>query len=138
MLIILFIIIAVLYHISLACIDAFFNKMIRRNIKDWENLPEFEWITVFLLIGGSFIPLAMLWIISPFHAIVYGICFCFVQWDLIFGKIVYGEWFKDQPMLKVRGKWRKISLVRVILLRAAIGTSLLITLLIWFDVIIEL
>lgn len=135
---IIFIIVSVYFQITLACIDSFFNKMIRKNVEDWEKLPEYGWITFFLLGGGTFIPPALLWIISPFHAIVYGICFCFVQWDLIFGKIVYGEWLKDQPMMKIGKKWRKIGLGKVLIIRALVGTSLLATLLIWYDIIIAL
>lgn len=119
--IVLFIIMAVLLQICLACIDGFFNRMIRNHIEDWEKFSEFEWITWFLLVGCTFLPALMIWTISEFHALIYGISFCIVQWDLIFGRIVYGGWTNDTPSIKFRGKWRSMRLRYAIMLRGLVG-----------------
>jgi hypothetical protein len=125
---ILFVILSVVFQTCIALVDAFFNKMIRTNIENWENLDEFKWITIFLLGGFTFLPPAIIILISPFYGILYGICFCFVPWDIFFGKIVYGKWFADTPSLKIGSKWYKMKLWKAIVLRILIGIGLIVLL----------
>ena len=120
------IILAIFFQFCLALTDAFFNKMIRERIENWEELSEFEWITVTLLFGCTFLPAGMLALVSITAAWLYLLAFCFVQWDVIFGRIVYKKWFGDTPMMKVRGKWYKIRLAYVVVLRLLIGVALLV------------
>ena len=129
---IVLIILAVLFQICLATTDALFNKMIRNHVENWEDLGEFEWITLTLLVGCSFLPAGMLATISFKAVWLYGVIFCFVQWDMIFGKIVNNKWFGDTPMMKCGGKWLRISLRKVLIIRIAIGVALLCGGLIYF------
>jgi hypothetical protein len=122
-LLVVFIILAVIFQISLACVDAFFNRMIRNNIENWEDLDDYHWITLFLLFFCTFIPVGMIWMISEFHALIYGICYCIVQWDVIFGRIVYGKWLGDTPSMKIGGKWFKMKLRYVFMLKGLIAAA---------------
>ena len=116
-----FIILSILFQLCLACTDAYFNKMIRKNIPNWEELKDFKWITLVLLIGCTFLPPGIIALFSLRFAAIYGLCYCFVWWDLIFGKIVYGKWRGDMPSIKVGGTWHRMKLWKAIALRVLIG-----------------
>jgi len=120
------IICSVFYHVCLSVTDSAFNRIIRRNINGWSTFPEWEWISFFFLGGCTFTPAFMIGIFSVKCGAIYLTVSCFFQWDLIFGKLVYGGWFDDTPSFKFFGKWRFTSLWKAVLTKVLVGILLLV------------
>ncbi len=123
----LFIIVSSLYIVSLALIDGLFNRLIFRDIKKlpYESkekaviyqLPEWRYIGVFFLVV---LPVLIPLIVSYFlgglqYVLVYLAVLLFWQWDVIFGKLVFEDWFGDSPSIALPFVgWLKFNIFVVI------------------------
>jgi hypothetical protein len=123
---ILFSFFVILYNLCLAVTDAAFNRIIRSNIPDWERFKEWEAVTICFNAGCVFLPYMLVLLISPIYALLYVINSCFVFWDVVFGKLVFGRWSGDHPSGKVLGHWLRIRLWKLISLRVGFGVFSLI------------
>jgi hypothetical protein len=136
-----FIIISVLYVSSIAIIDGCFNRLVFREYrkfayssKEKQNIlraKEWRVIGVFmLLVLPFFIPFIVSYAIGGIpYVLLYLIVFNIVEWDLIFGYLVFDNWFGDTPSIALPGiGWIHVPLKRSIYLRLFI-LSLAITLL---------
>jgi hypothetical protein len=119
---IIFSFLVVLYNLCLAVTDAAFNRMIRNSIVNWEQFREWEAITICFNAGCVFLPYMFVLMISSTYALLYVINTCFVFWDVVFGKLVFGKWTGDHPSGKVLGKWIRIRLWKLITLRTIFGS----------------
>lgn len=125
-----FILLSLIYVISLAIVDGIFNRLVFREYKKLSysskekqeiyNLPEWRTIGVFLLILlPVVIPVSASFLIGGVRFVfIYLIVLMLVPWDIIFGKLVFNDWFGDTPSiaLPLLG-WKSVSLKNVILLR---------------------
>lgn len=131
----LFITSSALYVTSLAAIDGIFNRLIFRNNRalPYEHiikrkiysLPEWQYIGIILLI---ILPLLLPLFVSYSHgglshALTYLIVLLLIQWDMIFGKIVFNDWFGDKPSIALPYLgWVSFSLKLVIITRLMLAT----------------
>ena len=119
---VLFSFFVILYNLCLAVTDAAFNRIIRNNIKNWEQFREWEIITICFNAGCIFLPYMFVLMISSIYSLLYVINTSFILWDVIFGKLVFGKWTGDHPSGKVFGKWIRIRLWKLITLRILSGS----------------
>ena len=132
----IFILISAIYIICLALVDGLFNQLVFREHAsepiDSEvkqriyTLPEWKGIGIVLLaILPAILPTIALLILSDLeHLLVYWIVLLVVQWDMIFGKVVFHDWWGDIPSicLPIIG-WQRYPLWLMTLLR--LGAALL-------------
>ncbi len=138
-----FVLISTIYVLSLAVVDGLFNRLVFRADRKLPygssgkrkiyHLPEWKYIgVIFLVVLPLIIPLAVSWMIGGLkYVLVYLAIFSLVQWDMIFGKLVFDSWFGDTPSIDLpKIGWISISIYKSILTRLAIFVFLLMTL--WF------
>jgi hypothetical protein len=135
---ILFIIISVVYIISIAIVDGAFNRLIFREhrTKPYHSpekqqiLGMWEWKVVgllYLLVIPVIIPTIVSYALGGlYYAMIYLTVFCVIQWDVIFGKIVFGHWLGDTPhmALPLIG-WFTMPLLKAVQLRLVLAIVLL-------------
>jgi hypothetical protein len=122
-----------------------FNRLIFREIRkasyfSEEKKPIYErneWVFVtffFLIFLGFIAPVAGSYAIGGMkYVFVFLAVFCFTSWDLIFGRIVFDDWFGDIPSMKVpvRG-WIHTPLKQNLCVRGALGALCVLILLIFY------
>lgn len=125
-----FITISALYVCCLAIIDGVFNRLVFRSNKKlpYEHiakqkiylLPEWRYIGVILLVVlPVFFPAAAAYAIGGWQKVLtYLIVLLLVQWDMIFGKIVFNDWWGDKPSIALPFiGWTSFSLRLIIISR---------------------
>lgn len=110
---IIFIIISAIYITSLAVIDGMFNRLIfrkHRTLSYYSHqkqkiLKLWEWnvITILFLF---LIPIVIPCVVSLAlggvrYMLLYISVLLFIQWDIIFGKIVFNNWLGDHPSMSL-------------------------------------
>ncbi len=108
-----FIILSALYNVILAIIDGCFNRLVFRENKALPYAADAkqkiynsylrEWTMIgvlLLLVLPVFLPVGMLLLFAGLkYTIAYLIGMLVVQWDMIFGKIVFDSWTADTPTI---------------------------------------
>lgn len=128
--ILIFIFVSVFYIASLAVVDGMFNRLIfqkQRTLSYFSNEKQqiyknWEWkvIGIELLIVLPFIiPSIVAFAVGGSkYILIYFAIFCLMQWDMIFGKIVFDSWFGDTPSLALPYLgWIHINLFQWMLLK---------------------
>lgn len=134
----IFIIIAVIYNILLAISDSLVNRLIfRDNHKLSYFSPEkqiiyrrSEWViycTIFLIILPIILPVIIAYLIGGLKfVLIYLLILTLVEWDMIFGKIVFNNWFGDLPSICLpKIGWLHFKLWPTIVVRLLIALIIL-------------
>lgn len=124
------IVLSFIYLVSMAVVDGMFNRLIFREDR---KLPynssqkqkiykKWEWKVIgvlYLLVLPLIIPTTVAYIIGGWwYVLGYGIVFLVVQWDMIFGKIVFGSWTSDTPSIAIPiVGWIQVSLKRWLIIK---------------------
>ena len=127
---IVFIVLSAMHVIFCALTDAYFNRLIFREIaklpvlskekKEIYDRKEWSYVSLFFLIGiAVVIPCGFAYLIGGFsYVLIYLAILAFVQWDIIFGKVLMGDWFGDIPSMKLpKFGWLRVNLKAVVLVR---------------------
>ncbi|KKR87985.1 MAG: hypothetical protein UU32_C0002G0010 [Candidatus Woesebacteria bacterium GW2011_GWB1_41_10] len=108
---VLFILTSALYVTSLAVIDGLVNKLIFRSNstlsyfskekREIYKMKEWYWYCfLFLIILPFVVPIALSYLIGGLQYIfVYILVLVIIDWDIIFGKLVFNKWFGDLPSI---------------------------------------
>ena len=123
----LFVLISAIYVFCLALIDALFNRLIFREIK---KLPyaakekqiiykNWEWQgigLILLVILPMVLPSLVSYLVGGWKYLgIYWVIFLTIQWDVIFGKLVFDDWWGDTPSIALPFiGWRQFNLKRVV------------------------
>lgn len=131
---ILFILFSICYVVACAVTDGAVNKLIfREHAKDsydsnWkkEIFKKKEWAFIgmsFLIFIGVIAPVVASYVIGGFkYVFIFLAIECFISWDMIFGKIVFDDWFGDTPSIKLPWiGWIHMSLKLNLFLRLVLG-----------------
>lgn len=134
-----FILISLVYVISLALIDALFNRLVFREDRKLSyfsyskqkiyQLPEWQYIGVVLLIILPIVfPILTIHLfLGVKYMTLYLIVLVLVPWDNIFGKIVFGNWFGDTPSIALPFVgWLHFNLRQSLVIRAILALILII------------
>lgn len=135
---ILFIVISFIYITSLALIDGLFNRLIFREIKQFPyeskekkniyQLPEWKYIGLILLIVlPIIIPIITTYALGEIiYTIIYLILLLLIQWDVIFGKLVFNKWLGDTPSICLPYiGWIQQGIVKTIIIRLILSAILI-------------
>jgi len=125
-----FLILSGLHVTFCALTDGYFNRLIFRELSPLPVLSEAkkpiydrrEWvfISVFFLIGIAIvIPCGFAYLIGGLgYVLMYIVVLLVIQWDVIFGKILMGDWFGDLPAMKVpKLGWLRFNIKLVVIIR---------------------
>lgn len=131
----IFILISALYVIALATIDGVFNRLVFRSNASlpYEHklkqkiytMSEWQYIgLILLLVLPLFFPIVASYAIGGWPKVyVYLIVLLLVQWDMIFGKIVFNDWLADQPSIALPYiGWTSFSLKFIVISRLLLAT----------------
>lgn len=137
-----FVVLSFLYVVACAVTDGMFNRLIFREIRTFsyfseEKKPIYErnewtFVSFFFLIFIGFIApvLASHAIGGMKYVFIFLAVFCFTSWDLIFGRIVFDDWFGDIPSMKLPFKgWLHTPLKQNLMVRGVLGVICL--LIVW-------
>ena len=129
----LFVAASAAYVAALAVVDGFFNRLVFREVRKlpYESpakepiyaLPEWGVIgAVHLVFLPVVFPCLTAWAIGGLkYVLAYLAVLCLVQWDMIFGRIVFDDWFGDTPSIALPGLgWRRFPLGPVVAVRLAL------------------
>ena len=106
---------ATLYVVACAATDGLFNSLIFREHRRLSYFStekrliylrgEWSWISVLFLVYLGFVApsLASLAIGGLRYLFVFWLIFLLVNWDVIFGRIVFDDWLGDTPSMKLFG-----------------------------------
>lgn len=135
-------VISAVYVSLLAIVDGVFNRLIFRAHRTLPydslhkskiyTLPEWRYIGVILLfILPAVLPLPISYALGGWPKVIeYLIILMLVQWDIIFGKIVFDDWWGDSPSIALPYfGWFSFPLKYIVLGRILVATVLAITLL---------
>lgn len=125
-------------HVTLCALtDGYFNRLIFRElsplpVRSNEKRPiydrkEWVYISVFFLIGiAVVIPSCFAYLIGGLgYVLLYIVVLLLIQWDVIFGRILMGDWFGDLPAMKVpKLGWVRLNLKMAILVRVVAAVIL--------------
>ena len=133
----LFVAASAAYVAALAVVDGFFNRLVFRGARKlpYESpakkpiyaLPEWRVIgAVHLVLLPVVFPCLAAWAIGGRkYVLAYLAVLCLVQWDMIFGRIVFEDWFGDTPSIALPGLgWRRFPLGPVVAVRLALAALL--------------
>ena len=131
---ILFVLFSIGYVVACAVTDGVDNRLIFREHAaepysgDWkkELFKKREWAVIglsFLIFIGVVAPVVASYAIGGArYVFIFLAVECFVSWDMIFGKIVFNNWFADTPSIKLPGiGWIHMPLKFNLLLRLVLG-----------------
>lgn len=126
----IFITISALYVTCLALVDGLFNRLVFRNNRvlpyhsrvKQEIFSRSEWQyigLVLLIVLPVIIPTIISYVIGGIQYVyVYLAVLMFIQWDVIFGKLVFDNWWGDTPSIALPWiGWISNDLRRVIVIR---------------------
>lgn len=132
-----FLILSGMHATFCALTDGYFNRLIFRELsplpvlsaekKPIYDRKEWIYISIFFLVGiGVVIPSCFSYLIGGFsYMLLYLAVLMLVQWDVIFGKVLMGDWFGDLPAMKVpKLGWIRLNLKVAISIRIAIAVAL--------------
>ncbi len=125
-----FILCSVIYVCSLAVIDGVFNRLVfRENRKLSYFSPKKRQVyqmsgwkvigIVLLIVLPLIIPIAVSFALGGIKfVLIYLIVFTLIDWDIIFGKLVFDNWLGDTPSIALpKIGWKHIDLKKSILIR---------------------
>lgn len=131
---ILFVTVSAIYITALAVIDALVNRLIFRENhklsyfsptkKAIYKRPEWTlYCFLFLIILPIFIPILVSYSMGGIKFVItYIFIFAVVDWDVIFGKIVFNDWFGDLPSICLpKIGWIHFKLWPTIIIRVVIA-----------------
>ena len=107
----LFILLSILYVLSLALIDALVNRLIFREFYSYSYFSNEkkqiykrkEWVMycfLFLIFLPIMFPVGIAYLIGGIkNILIYILILAVVDWDIIFGKLVFNNWFGDLPSI---------------------------------------
>lgn len=74
---------------------------------------------VLLIVLPIILPIAVSYMIGgSYFVLLYSIVLCLVPWDIVFGKLVFDDWFGDTPSIALPlVGWKHVSLRNSIILR---------------------
>lgn len=118
-------------HVTFCALtDGYFNRLIFRELsplpvlssekKPIYDRKEWIYISIFFLIGiGVVIPCCFAYLIGGLsYVLLYLAVLMLIQWDVIFGKVLMGDWFGDLPAMKVpKLGWIRLNLKLAIAIR---------------------
>ncbi len=141
-----FIICCILWSVSVALVDGMFNRLIFREHRRLSYFSEQkqaiykrnEWvfITIFYLILISYIfpSIASLAIGGVKYWLIFSIIFALVDWDIIFGRVVFDDWLGDLPSMKLpKLGWLHTPLWLSIVIRLVIAAVLVLILVAFYN-----
>ncbi len=140
-----FVVLSFLYVVACAVTDGMFNRLIFREVRTASYFSEEkrliyernEWISVtfcFLIFIGFIAPVLASYAIGGMkYVFIFLTVFCFTSWDVIFGRIVFDDWFGDIPSMKLPFVgWFHTPLKQNLYGRGVLGTLCLLIVLIAF------
>ncbi|MBI5358494.1 hypothetical protein HZB69_02590 [Candidatus Amesbacteria bacterium] len=133
-----FILIGVVYVFSLSIIDSLVNRLIFRenhklsyfSIIKQRIYKRSEWVvycTLFLIVLPVLLPIAIAYQTGGLNYILgYIFILSVVEWDMIFGKLVFNDWFGDLPSICLpKIGWIRFKLWPTVLARLFVALSIL-------------
>ena len=111
----LFVVVSALFTAAVAATDGFFNRLIFREHRTksyfsdekQEIYKRWEWNAIsilFLIFIPVVVPVLASYAIGGWdYVLFYLLVFLLVDWDMIFGRIVFDDWFGDIPSMKLPG-----------------------------------
>lgn len=131
---ILFIFLSILYVTSLAIIDALVNRLIFRENHKLSYFAEEkkiiykrkEWVLyclLFLIFLPVIFPVGLAYLIGGTkYILIYIIILSVIDWDVIFGKIVFDNWLGDLPSIcLLKFGWINLKLLPTIVVRITVA-----------------
>ena len=126
-------------HVTFCALtDAYFNRLIFRELSHYpvrseQKRPIYErgewvYVSIFFLIGiAVVIPCGFAYLIGGLsYVLLYLAVLAIVQWDIIFGKVLMGDWFADLPAMKVpKLGWIRLNLAAWVAARMVIAAVLI-------------
>lgn len=125
-----FILLSAIYTALLAITDGLFNRLVFREIKDepYESAKKqaiyksWEWRyigLIFLIVLPIIIPgIAAYFLGGVKFVLIYLAVFSLIQWDVIFGKLVFNNWLGDSPSIALPYfGWFKFDIKGIIVFR---------------------
>jgi len=129
-----FLILSCVHVTFCALTDAYFNRLIFRElsplpVRSDEKRPIYErsewvFVSIFFLIGIAIaIPCGFAYLLGGLsYVLLYLAVLAFVQWDVIFGRVLMGNWLGDLPAMKVpKIGWLRLNLKWWVLGRVVVG-----------------
>lgn len=134
-----FIILSVLYITALAAVDGLFNRLVFGNkrklsyfSKEKQRIyKQWEWRVIgiiFLIILPIVLPSLAAYLFGGLkYVTLYWIIVLLVPWDVVFGALVFDDWFGDSPSiaLPILG-WMNFPLLNVMIVRLLLAVVLVI------------
>lgn len=138
---IIFIIASMIYVTSLAVVDALVNRLIFRENHKFSyfspekekiyKMKEWQWYCfLFLIVLPIVIPVTLSYLIGgPQYILIYVLVFVLIDWDIIFGKVVFDKWFGDLPSICLPFVgWIHFKIVPTIIIRLVLAILILLIL----------
>ena len=130
----LFVVISVCYVAALAAVDGLFNRLVFRGSRQLPHhasekqtvytAREWGYVGLILLVLlPAVLPTVVAYAVGGMEYVaLYWIALLLVQWDMIFGKIVFGDWFGDTPSIALPGiGWLRFDLRVIIATRVVLA-----------------
>ncbi len=133
-------ILAFVYLFCLSIVDSLFNRLIfgsdralpYSHPKKATIYAKWEWGFIgifFILMTGLLLPMALSFVLGGIRMVGwYLIIFGIFQWDIVFGKLVFDNWWGDQPSIflpKIGRLWFPLSTWILIKFVVFVGMGLL-------------
>jgi hypothetical protein len=132
----LFVAVSVCYVAALAAVDGLFNRLVFRGSRQLPHHAS-EKQTIYTAREWGYVGLILLVLLPAVlptfvayalggmeYVALYWIVLLLVQWDMIFGKIVFGDWFGDTPSIALPGiGWMRFDLRVTIAMRVVLAAA---------------
>lgn len=135
----IFIILSTLYVTSLAIIDGLYNRLVFREKRKLSYFsPQkkiiykyWEWRVIgviFLIFLPIILPSVIAYLIGGiFFVTLYWVVLLLIPWDIIFGALVFNNWFGDTPSIALPFYgWINLSLSKVMIVRLILTIVLIV------------
>ena len=132
------VILSALYVMSLVIVDAYFNRLIFRTQRKLSYFsPEkqriyshWEWKVIgaaLLIFLPILLPSTVAYLVGGIHyTTLYLIVLMLIPWDILFGRIVFDDWFGDTPSIAVPYLgWKHTPLWKITTVRLGLAIMLL-------------
>lgn len=134
---VILVMLSILYLTSLAVVDGLFNRLVFRNKRKLSYFSEYkqhiykrwEWKAIgiiFLIILPVVLPSFTAFIVGGFSFVtLYWVVLLVVPWDIIFGRLVFDDWFGDRPSIALPFYgWINLPLWPSIIIRVVLAVFL--------------
>jgi hypothetical protein len=131
-----FSLLSIIYIVSLAVTDGLFNRLVFRQARklpykstkkrEIYNYVEWRWVgVIFLVILPVILPMTVSFLFGGWkYLMIYLFWLLVIQWDVIFGKLVFDDWLGDSPSISLpHVGWITLPLKLVIVVRLIVAIA---------------